>query len=425
MVKKLRKKFLLIVMLSLLTVLTAVMTTINTFNYTSILNEADRTLDYIATNDGKFPDTPPEPPEEDNPEDEEGDGLFPDEDEEDKENEPLESPEAPFETRYFTVRFHADGEITLDLSSIAAVDENQAVALAEEAIESERRYGTFDHYRFKVERSEEGILVIFLDCMTELFTFRTFVLVSISVSGIGLVAIFILVFLLSDRIIKPFIDSYEKQKRFITDAGHDIKTPITVIEADAELIALEHPDNEWAQDIKKQTRRLATLTSDLVYLARMEEGVAHKKCELNISEIVTDEAGSYAALSCSACKEFRQSIAPSLNIQANEGDIRRLVGILLDNAFKYSGDDGRIELSLSRTSRHVVFEVTNTAKNLSEESVSHLFERFWRADSARGTKGGFGIGLSMAEAIVSAHSGKISAKFHNEELTISVTLPLQ
>ena len=416
MIKKMRLKFVTITMISLSLVLFLIVGAINLLHYENILSEADISLDYLYINDGKFPSEEPTYPPIDPPAGEE------EEIEDDEIKSPFDSPEDPFSTRFFSVTFYPDGQVVSDLSNIAAINDENATQMAAAAATSGKSYGFISNYRFKAIIKDEFVRVVFLDYTNELLTCRDFLLLSATISIAGLLLVFFIILLLSGKIIKPFIESHEKQKRFITDAGHDIKTPITVIEADAELIDIEYPDCEWVSDIKKQTKRLASLTSDLIYLARMEEGHSTAKDRLCISDIIADEASSFSALSATDGKSYLQDILPELYVVGNEKDIRRLVSILLDNAFKYSGEGGEVFLTLSKSIRHISLEIKNTATNLSDEGLHRLFERFWRGDSSR-SSGGFGIGLSMAEAIALAHDGKIHAKKDGDMLSVTVILP--
>ena len=418
MIKKLRLKLVLVVMLSLLIVLTVIVGAANLMSYNSILQEADETLDFLDNNDGSFPAEPidpaPAPPADEDSTDNQPENI----------RNPLDSPEAPFSTRFFIVTLAPSGQALYNLTHIAAIDTESAGILASEAINSGKDYGFIGNYRFKVSFVENDTRVVFLDTTRELFTYRNFLILSISISLIAYAAVILLIFLLSNKIVKPFIENHEKQKRFITDAGHDIKTPLTIIDADAELLDIEYPNSEWVADIKKQTKRLATLTSDLIYLARMEEGLLSSMSEIPISRIVSEEAQSFSALAAADGKKFTQSVTPNLSLLANESDIRRLVIILLDNSFKYSGEGGEVSLSLLKTARHIHLEAKNTATNLSDVAIEHLFERFWRADSARNSKGGFGIGLSIARAITEAHGGRISARREDDKIAITVSFAI-
>ena len=442
MIKKLRKKFIGIAMLSLFSVLAIIISTINIINYNSIAKEADEILSLLASNDGEFPiadntnlsQTPPTKPDNLNTSNviQEFPQNKPPQDEQNHhENNPAHfhnmSPELPYESRFFSVVLSDKGEIIFtDTDNIAAIDSISAVEMASKICDSGKEKGFYDSYRYIVVKKGNETFVIFLDCRRGLATFKTFLTSSLLIAFTGLVAVFILIFFLSKKIVKPVSESYEKQKRFITDAGHEIKTPITIIDADAEVLEMELGDNEWIQDIRKQTKRLSSLTKDLIYLSRMEEeNVSIDAIEFPVSDIVTETAESFQTLAIIQKKNFSLDIEPMLSMTGDEKSIRQLISILLDNALKYSTSNGSIELSLKKKNKFICLTVTNTTTDISDQELNMLFDRFYRGDKSRNSKnGGYGIGLSIAKAIVNAHKGKITAsKPQTSSLSLTVILP--
>ena len=233
--------------------------------------------------------------------------------------------------------------------------------------------------------------------------------------------------LLSGRIIKPVAESYEKPKRFITDAGHELKTPLTVIDADAEILSMDLGENEWLTDIQTQTRRLAELTNDLILLSRMEEDRAPvAMIEFPISDLAEEMVRSFQALARTQEKTFTSRIEPMLSYKGDEKSLRQLLSILLDNALKYSEPGGTISLELGRQGKNLHLTVYNTCPVMEREHLAHLFDRFYRTDSSRNSQtGGYGLGLSIAAAITAAHRGRISASTEDgHSLRITVTLPV-
>ena len=223
------------------------------------------------------------------------------------------------------------------------------------------------------------------------------------------------------------LESYEKQKRFITDAGHEIKTPVTIIDADAEVLAMDLGENEWLRDIQLQTKRLAALTKDLVFLSRMEEDRAPVAIiEFPISDLAEEMVRSFQALARTQEKTFTSRIKPMLSYKGDEKSLRQLLSILLDNALKYSEPGGTISLELGRQGKNLHLSVYNTCPVMEREHLAHLFDRFYRTDSSRNSQtGGYGLGLSIAAAITAAHRGRISASTEDgHSLRITVTLPV-
>ena len=321
------------------------------------------------------------------------------------------SPELPYESRYFSVLLSASGGIiTVDTGKIAAVDTESAIAFAKSVWEDGKERGFLRNYRFIQYQDGEEIRVIFLDCGRNLSTFRSFLLASLGICALGLLAVLGLILLFSRWMVRPVSESYEKQKRFITDAGHEIKTPITIIGADAQVLEMELGENEWLRDIQLQTKRLSALTNELIQLSRMEEQYRLQMIEFPFSDLVTETAQSFQALAVTQDKEFTAQIQPMISLYGDESALRQLVTILLDNALKYAPAQGKIHLSLQKQGKSVRLAVENTVEALPAQNLEHLFDRFYRGDQSRSSQtGGYGLGLSIAKAIVDAHKGKIRA----------------
>ena len=271
--------------------------------------------------------------------------------------------EMPYESRFFTVTVNDAGDVlSVDTGKIAAVDMADAVEYAQEALESGKERGFIDDYRWRKADTEDGALLLFLDCGRNLDTFRSFLLTSLAVSALGLLAVFLLILAFSGRVVRPVAESYEKQKRFITDAGHEIKTPLAIIEADADVLEMElEGESEWLSDIRLQTRRLTDLTNDLVYLSRMEERQdAAQLVDFPLSDIVDETAQSFHSRAMQKRQSFTGEIERNLTLRGDEKAIRQLVSILLDNAVKYAPEDGVIRLKLERQGKYAALSVYNT-----------------------------------------------------------------
>ena len=347
-----------------------------------------------------------------------------------RDRESVRSKEMPYESRYFTVTVNSAGDVlSVDTGKVAAVDMEQAVAYAEAALASGKTRGFADDYRYLVSDTDDGQLVLFLDCGRNLTTWRSFLIASLGVAAGGLAAVFLLILAFSGRVVRPVAESYEKQKRFITDAGHEIKTPLAIIEADAEVLEMElDGESEWLQDIRAQTRRLADLTNDLVYLSRMEERQdSAQLVDFPLSDVVEETAQSFRSRAMQKRQTFTERIEPMLTLRGDEKAVRQLTGILLDNAVKYAPEGGVIELTLARQGRGAALTVFNTTETaIPRESLDRLFDRFYRTDPSRSSAtGGHGIGLSIARAIVNAHRGKITAESADgHSLRITAWFPL-
>lgn len=393
MIKRLRRKFIVLSVLSVTAMLVLIMGAVNIINYRKVVRGADDVLAVLAENNGAFPaaaagrDRPGGPP-------------FP-------------SPETPFESRFFSVLLNADGTpVSANTGRIAAVDAETALAYARSVFDSGSLRGFRGDYRFLVQQAGDAARVIFLDCGRNLSAFRNFLYTSLIISASGVLGVFLLMLIFSNRIIRPIARSYEKQKRFITDAGHELKTPLTIIDADAELLRMELGESEWLSDIRAQTRRLSELTRDLIFLAKLEEQQdTMQMLAFPLSDLAAETAQSFQSLARTRGQRLVIDIQPMLSMTGNQKAIRQLLSILLDNAVRYAGEQGRIELKAARAGRHIRIAVQNTTgAPVSPELLDHLFDRFYRGDASRNSEtGGTGIGLSVAAAIVAAHRGRISA----------------
>ena len=408
MIRKLKVKFILLAMISLLILLVCIVTGMNIFNYNSVISEADSTLELLSGNKGDFPDFDGELPP-----------MLP----------PFMRIETPYESRYFSVLLDESGNILhTDTRRVKAVDIENAKIYGQRAFKTGKEQAFLDDYRFI--RNTEGSLtrITFLDCGKQLQTYKKFLISSICMSAAGFTAFFAVILFFSGKILKPVTESYEKQKRFITDAGHEIKTPLAIIKADADVLEMEFGDNEWLDGIQDQVRRLSGLTADLVYLSRMEEADnALTMIEFPLSDVISEAATAFQPLAQTQNKDFSCQIPPFISYTGNEKAIRQLVTILMDNALKYSPEQGQVSLTVQKTNRQISISVFNTtAQPITQEQLNHLFERFYRADSSRSSQtGGYGIGLSVAHAITTAHNGKITANApDNGSLEVSVQLPL-
>lgn len=416
MFKKLRLRFITSAMISVAAVLVIIIGAINILDYRNIVQDADRMLEMLADNGGTFPDLVPKNTADDG----RSDGTTPG-------KAPGMTADTPFENRYFTVRIDTSGTIlSVDVSNIAAIDSTQAKELAKEVNSGSRDHGFSGYYRYIRRSDDSGTIVIFLDCNRSLANARSFLVISLVVSLVGFAAVLLLVILLSRRALRPVQESYEKQKRFITDAGHELKTPLTVIDADISVLEMDTGKNEWIDDVRAQTKRLAKLTNDLVYLSKMdEENRRLSRIDFPLSDIVTEEAQSFRSRALVEKKSFDSQIEPMINFNGDERAIRQLISILLDNALKYSDEGGSIKITLKRSGKYVALSVFNTTGEIRSEDLGHLFDRFYRTDRSRNSgTGGYGLGLSIAQAVVSAHKGKISAESSDgRSLTITALLP--
>lgn len=414
MIRKLKIRLIALSMSALVVLLALIVAGMNLISYNALVQEADNTLSILSQNKGHFPD------QKKAPETGTDSGPMPH----------ASSPELPYESRYFSVVLNKEGEVLFsDTDKIASVTSSSAIPFAETVETSGKIKGFVDQFRFiRCEDDTGNIRIIFLDCGRKLDSFLTFFYSSLIMSCAGVVVVFFVILFFAGKIIRPIAESYEKQKRFITDAGHEIKTPLTIIQANTDLMEMEFGKNESLQDIEQQVTRLRDLTDDLVLLARMEESEQTlQKIPFPLSEVAEELLQSFQKPASQNGQTLQYQIAPMVSVTGNQKAIRQLLSILIDNALKYTPSGGTILFTLEKQNRTARLTLSNTtAAPIQSEDLSHIFDRFYRTDTSRNSEtGGHGIGLSVAKAIITAHNGKIQATApNNTTFQITVTLPL-
>ena len=417
MIKKLQHKFILITALSLFLVLALVSALINIINAYQIGASEDELIEMISSGGGKFPDLFHEdvPPPDGNTDRKRDIGSRKNINEETR-----------YQTRYFVVYYNSDGGIKkLDTGHIAAVNSEKAVSLGEQALETGKDEGRLGNYRFTKAENSSGEMLIFLDTRQNDSTKSRFLLISIGISAASWIIVMLLVILLSGQAVKPMSAAYEKQKQFITDASHEIKTPLAIISANTEVIEMTSEPNEWTESTKNQIRRLDGLVKDLMRLAKMDDSseVSAEFAEFDLSETVAKSAAEFEAPARTHGEGFILDIDDGLTTVGNKEMISQLVGIFTDNAVKYCDEGGTVTVSLKPGHKGARLSVSNDCKEPPKGDLSRLFDRFYRADEARSRQGsgGYGIGLSIAKATADAHKAKLSCSAENGKITFTVS----
>ena len=444
MIKKTKNKFIAIAMLSVTLVLAVLMTVLNVMNYARVDQEAEELLSFLAENGGRFPAENGGPAGEASGEPsgemgaaEEGasgemevTGEISPKDEmpvagrEEASGEMGGGPqgerkvprrgftvETPYQTRYFSVTLSMAGTVLeSDTAQIAAVTAKEAEAIAQRLFETGQTDGYYVNYKYLMQPMDGNVQYVFLDCTTDRTAAENFLQTSLLVALCGIAVFYLLVMLLSGWVIKPMAASYDKQKEFITNAGHELKTPLAVIGSCTDVLELEQGENKWITGIRDQVARLGVLTGELVALARMDEGKALDREEFDLSQAVQEELEQFRV------SVERRGLALSLDIQSgvlyrgNQTSLRQLAAILGDNAVKYTAPEGEISFRLTKKGRKVCLTGTNPADGLEPGDQSRLLERFYRGDTSHSSEtSGYGIGLSLAASIAAAHGGKIDA----------------
>lgn len=327
------------------------------------------------------------------------------------------SPEAPYMMRYFSVHLdNQDRIVNIRMDFVSSVSEQEAREYTADILKKRKNTGFYREYRYVLKKTENGTSLFFLNVSKELQFMKILLFISCLVAFISLIVVFFLVFIFSKRAIRPFMDNISRQKKFITDASHEIKTPLTSIAASAEVLAMEEEDNEWVKNIQNQTKRLSKLTADLITLSRLdEEEPFPEKNTFSFSDAVWEAIEPFDRLFEVKNKRFLYQIKDGLMFYGDKAAIQQMFSILLDNALKYSGENGWIRLSVRKKHRTIVVELQNSCQSKEILDADRLFDRFYRPDESRSlATGGHGIGLSIAQAIVRAHNGSISAHWEQE-----------
>ncbi len=398
MIYKLQRKFILISTVSVLLVVALVFAIMLILNISSMNKNIDMLADRVSEGGGKFPNSFEEKP------------FFDKTPHKNEQSFDFITPETPFATRHFTIFFDSNGEVSKTMmESIFSIPEGKAIDYAEEAIDGGKERGWIYNYRYKVFSTQIGSGVVLVDGSVS----RSALMQSMSIAAVVLLTcsalVLVLIFFLSGKAVKPIAESYEKQKQFVTDVNHELKTPLTLILANLDIAESEMGKNEWLNDIRSEGHRMTELVNQLVALSRMdEEGHRINVTEVAFGEIVKDTVTEFEALAKAREKTLIASVDKDITYLGDEALLHRLVGILLDNAVKYCDNGGEIFVTLRR-GRRSVLTVENTYAAVDEIELYRLFDRFYRADKARKFSGGYGVGLSMAKAIVEKHKGEITA----------------
>lgn len=318
--------------------------------------------------------------------------------------------ETPFSTRSFTVWLGEDGTVgEVDLRFISTVTREDALEYARQARSRGAERGWLGSYRYKVFSSPGGGGVVFVDGSMNRATTRTMLLTVAAVLLGCLLVITGVIVVVSRRAVRPIARSYEKQKQFVTDANHELKTPLTLILTNLDIVEQELGHSEWLDDIRAEGQRMSSLVGQLTALSRLdEEAPLTAPEEFSLSEVCGDTAAEFAPLIDRKGLTLSARIQPGITLSGDEGSVRRLVTILLDNAVKYCDPDGDISLSLTAR-RKAVLTVENACADVDALELDRLFDRFYRADKARTAGGSFGIGLSLARSVARRHRGDIRA----------------
>lgn len=384
MIDRLKRRFIVAATLSVAAVILVISATVNILNYAQISGYADKILLTLGQNGGSFP-----PNGDLSGEDGSADYVF--------------GPETPHETRFFSVKFVGDLAVA-DVRNITSVSGQKAIELAREVLSGKKDSGYIKEFRFL--KSDGGDCVLFVDCSRQFDFARQVLWKSLIISFVGILSVFVLAVCVSGKVVAPFAESYERQKRFVTDAGHELKTPLSVISANNELIELTSGKSEYTEAISGQVANMAAMVKNLTELARMHEEKTDF-ADFDLSAALAETVDGMSSVLKADGRKLTTGIG-ELRYFGNERLLRRAFALLLDNAAEYALTF--VDVRLFKEGRQLVLTVSNDAENIEKKDYSECFERFYRGADARAFRpDGSGIGLSVVKEIVSVHKGSVSA----------------
>ena len=405
MLKKLKLRFILISMLSVLVVLTFTIGAINIANKVEIESHAKNALTQIIEIGTK--DEKPKPGEFEHGEKEKDEGIN-------------------FrETHYFITVFDSDGnKIDFNYNHCFVLNDEQCLDLSNKVFNNELKGWKYDNFRFKKATKEDGLTyVAFVDIKLDLDYYNYFLMVSSLISVGAYAVLFGLVLIASKIAFKPSEEAFKKQKQFITNASHELKTPLTVISTDLDLVEMDNGKSEWTDSIRNQVERLTKMTKQLVDLSRLEEDAtsSYPFLEFSLNEVFDNVITSFTPMFDKAGIKFTSRIDENLVMTANRHLIEELIYVFLDNSLKYTGgEDKQSNFVVTRNNKgKIEFKFSNTISKDDETDVKQIMERFYRSPSNK--KEGSGIGLSIAQEIINLHKGKTKVDKSNNTLSFVIT----
>ncbi|WP_286783031.1 HAMP domain-containing sensor histidine kinase [Streptococcus sp. UBA4344] len=408
MFRKLRIRFIAIASLAILLVLFSVVGVLNSARHVQTVDEINKILSLLADNGGSFPSISKTTSEL-------GDTV---------------SVDTLFQYRYFSAKMDRDGNIiSLNASNISDLTDQEVKDFLVRINQSKDTRADFSYhhhtYSYLVtEESRHTDLIVVLDSTNQFRDNLALVHLSIWMSGASFIFFVLVISIVSGKVIKPFIRNYERQRRFITNAGHELKTPLAIIAANNELVELMNGESEWTKSTNDQIDRMTGLINGLVAMARLEEQPELVLTSVNFSDIARDAAEDFKGPVIKDGKHFIMAIQSGIHVKAEEKSLFELVTLLVDNANKYCDPGGTVSVKLSKNRLSKArLEISNTYKAGKNVDYTKFFERFYREDESHNNKNsGYGIGLSMAQTMVKLFKGNISVTYKDDLITFVVTL---
>lgn len=411
MFRKLRVRFILIASVAVTGILFFLVGALNSVRFLQTTGEIQAVLNILSDNQGEFPSVQATAQALDN------DRI---------------SIDTIYQYRYFSAVFNEDGTVySSNLNNISNLSQEQALKSAKSVVKQHRKNGIFtiggQYYSYQVTRDSKTkrYLAVVLDSTKYLEDRNDFLWVSIRSALYSVIFFIVVISVVSSWAIRPYVRNYEKQKRFITNAGHELKTPLAIISANTELQELMTGENEWTESTKDQVNRLSNLINQMVSLARLEEQPDIAVVDVDFSSLVQKAAQDFKSVAEKAGKDYQIRVQDDIHVKASQDELYELISILIDNACKYCDEDGQIFVTLTKAKRRkrARLIVSNSYADGKNVDYSRFFDRFYREDESHNHKqAGYGIGLSMAESLVNLFKGKIAASYKKGFISFTVLI---
>ncbi len=339
--------------------------------------------------------------------------------------EPVEADSPEFQlSHFYTVAVSASGEILeIENESSTVYTDEELQTLAEEIINGSKITGTKDNLAYYKAEKNDYTLVVFKDNTLINDSASTLLRYTLIYGAAALLIFFFLSVYFAHKIVQPLEESYQKQKQFVSDAGHELKTPVSVVSVNAELLEREIGNNQWLSNIQYENERMGTLVGQLLTLARTET-VEPQKEVLNLSHLVDGEILPFESVAFEKGMHIDSTVSEGITVEGDSAQLKQLVSILLDNAIQHGTDGKAVSLTLTKERKTALLSVTNVGPALSEKQKKQIFERFSRLDEVRNGEGQhYGLGLAIAKAIAESHKGSITVLCHDNLVEFQVRLP--
>ena len=411
MFRRLRVRFILIASVAVTGILFFLVGALNSVRFLQTTGEIQAVLNILSDNQGEFPSVQATAQALDN------DRI---------------SIDTIYQYRYYSAVFNEDGTVySSNLNNISNLSQEQALKSAKSVVKQHRKNGIFtiggQYYSYQVTRDSKTkhYLAVVLDSTKYLEDRNDFLWVSIRSALYSVIFFIVVISVVSSWAIRPYVRNYEKQKRFITNAGHELKTPLAIISANTELQELMTGENEWTESTKDQVNRLSNLINQMVSLARLEEQPDIALVDVDFSSLVQKAAQDFKSVAEKAGKDYHIRVQDGIHVKASQDELYELVSILIDNACKYCDEDGQIFVTLTKAKRRkrARLIVSNSYADGKNVDYSRFFDRFYREDESHNHKqAGYGIGLSMAESLVNLFKGKIAASYKKGFISFTILI---